>query len=209
MSAYVRSQTIIEKLRLEMPVEVTLPDPVTGQPFTIRRDNVLALLTIDTHNLLVEGQSIPPLYAEAGRAEQAATLAAARAEMSYRRWKAQCAAKIRAERAGGKGPTKDEVEEFYRLQPDYEEMCMASKQFEALAGLFESIRWAFQIKAQVQHDQTLLLKENERNVRLDDAVDRMREIEELEREAAEIIARSQAGELPPSGTEPKRRARDI
>lgn len=208
MSAYVRAQTIIEKLRLEMPVEVTLPDPWTGRPFTVRRDNILALLAIDTHNLLVEGQSIPPLYAEAGRLEQAATFAAAKAEMEYRRWKAQKAMAFRA--ASGK-VTKDQVEESYRLDPAYEEMCLAGKRFEALAGLAESIRWAFQIKGQVQHDQTLMLRESEKSVRLDDEVDRMREMETLERHAAEVFARSrdEVEAMQAGNAEVPRRARGL
>jgi hypothetical protein len=204
VSAYVRSSEIVERLKLDLPVEVTLPDPWTGEPFTVKRENYLAILCIDSHNLLFEGQPIPPLYAEAGRAARAAQYQAELAEIQYRKWKAQRSAELREKApekktASGKpaakqGPTVQQIENFYRTHEDYEKMASASKRFEALAGLFQDIRNAFSFKSKLQHDQTILTGAYEGVVRKDDQLDRLREIEALEADAELVTSASGSAE---------------
>jgi hypothetical protein len=190
MSAYARSAEIIRRLKLEMPVEVTLPDVISSKPFSIRRDNVLALLTIDTANLLVEGQSVAAFYVEMGRAQRAAELAAAKAEIIYRKWKADQSSRFRISRSEKK-PTKDECEENYRTNPAYEEMASASEKFKALAGLFDDIKRGFDIKGRVVHDQTTMVLGHERATRADDDFDRLSEMESIEEEVAQMMSKSE------------------
>jgi hypothetical protein len=192
VSAYVRSSEIVERLKLRLPVEVTLPDAWTGEPFTVRRDNYLAILTIDTHNLLFEGQALSPLMAEAGRAARAAQYQAELAEIRYRKWKAQRGAELREnlKKANEKAPTKDAVETFYRSHDDYEKMASEPKKYEALAGLFSDLRNAFHVKSKIEHDQAYLTGTYESVERADAQFDRLREIETLEEEAEAVLAAS-------------------
>lgn len=204
MSAYVRSRDIIERLKLEMPVQVTLPDPWTGAPFEVRRDNYLAILTLDFENLPFEGQSLAAFYAEAGRAARAATYQSELAEIQYRKWKAQraaeCADKMPEKKtASGKpaakqGPTKDEIEQFYRTHEDYEAVASAAARYRALAGLFEDVRKGFELKQRTHETSQRMSGSYERVIDAEGRLDRMDEIENLEREAAEVIANSGAAE---------------
>ncbi len=200
MSAYVRSAEIVRRLQLELPIEVELPDPWTGEPFVVKRSNILAMLTIDSHNLVFEAQPIPPLFAEAGRAARAAEYQAELAEIRYRKWKAQKAAECRKNapekktakgaKAVRQGPTGDEITAFYQLHEDYEEMSGASARYRALAGLFSDIRLAFKLKGELQQTQTYLTSAHEKVMRQDDNLDRLKEIESLEVEAEKVIAAS-------------------
>jgi hypothetical protein len=190
MTAYVRSHEIVERLKLAMPAHLTLIDPMSGESFEIHRDNYLSMLVIDSHNLLFEGQPLPALYAEAGRACRAAEYAHDLAEVRYKRWKAQRAAEFRDKRKEGKGPTVAEVEEFYRCHEQYEAMAMDPKRWSAIAGLLEDVRDAFGIKQRIQHDQTALLGAYERVEQVDGEFDRLREMESLEREAEAVMAAS-------------------
>lgn len=191
MSAYVRSAEIIRRLKLELPVSVTLIDILTDQPYTVHRDNLLALLTLDTENLLLEGQSHAALYAEMARAQRSAERMSAKCEMEYRRWQAQLSEVLRHDkRYETKKPTKEECESNYRTHADYEKMSMAGKHFAALAGLFEDFKRAFDIKGRAVHDQTELMKGHENAERVDDGLDRMKEMETLEAEAEKAIVES-------------------
>ena len=197
---YASSAEIIRRLKLEMPISVTYVDPFTGGPMTMHRENVLALLVVDTHNLIIEGQACAALYAEMGRFARAATYATAQAETKYRKWKAQmrheCAANTpekktaAGKKAAKQGPTGDEVETYYRMHKDYEEIANAPHKLAAQAGLFEDLRWAFKLKAETHNDQTKLLGGHERTMRMDDSNERLTELESLQREANDIIAAS-------------------
>jgi len=200
MPAYVRAHEIVERLKLSLPVAVELADPWTGEPFVVQRDNYLAVLAIDSHNLVFEAQPIPPLYAEAGRAARAAEYHAELAEIRYRKWKAQRAAELREKQpakltkagkpAARQGPTGDEISAFYQTHEDYEEMAAAPARFRALAGLFADLRAAFRLKASLQETQSYLNSAHEKVLRQDDNLDRLREIEGLEHDAAEVITAS-------------------
>jgi hypothetical protein len=169
-----------------MPVNVTLPDPWTGEPFTVRRENYLAILTVDSHNLLFEGQPLAAFMAEAGRASRAATYQAELAEIRYRKWRSQRATECRQQKSEKK-PSEKAVEEYYRSHKDYEEMASQSKRFEALSGLFSDLRDAFREKSRIQHDQTYLTGAYESVERADENFDRLQEIETLEEEAEKVM----------------------
>jgi len=202
---YASSAAIIRRVKLEMPISVTYEDPFTGGPMTMHRENVLALLVVDTHNLIVEGQACAALYAEMGRFARAAQLAADKAETRYRKWKAQmrheCASKSEPKKtASGKlaskqGPTGDEVETYYRTHADYEAMANEPRTLGAQAGIFEDLRWAFKLKGETHSDQVKLLGGHERTMRMDDSNERLGELESLQKEAEEIIAASGSAEL--------------
>jgi hypothetical protein len=192
MSAYVRSQEIVERLRLELPMKLELPDPWTGEPFQIDRRNYLAALVIDSHNLVFEGQAIPALYAEAGRAARAAEYQAELAATRFARWKAQRVAEClsKAEQAKEKRPTDKQTEAFYRTHDDYEKLASAGPRYHALAGVLSDVREAFRLKSKLQHDQVVLLGAYENVMRVEGELDRLSEIEVLEREAEDVIAKS-------------------
>jgi len=202
---YASSAEIIRRLKLEMPISVVYEDPFPPHgPMSMHRENVLALLVVDTHNLVIDGQACAALYAEMGRFARAAQLAADKAETRYRKWKAQmrheCAAKAAPKKtAGGKlaakqGPTGDEVETYYRTHKDYEALANEPRTLAAQAGLFEDLRWAFKLKAETHNDHAKLLGGHERTMRMDDANERLTELESLQREANEIIAASGSAE---------------
>jgi hypothetical protein len=185
---YASSATIIRRLKLELPVSVTYEDPFTGEPITCHRDNMLALLVVDTHNLVVEGQTCAALYAEMGRFARAAEYAAGKADTAYVRWKAE-----KANEARGKSKaklTKEQVENFYRTHDEYEQYANEPKKLLAQAGLFEDLRWAFKLKGETHSDQTRLLGGHERTMRKDDEVERLAELESLQAEASKVIEES-------------------
>ena len=142
---YRRAAEIVRKVRMEMPVNVSLTDPVTGQPFEVNRANVLESLTIDTAVPELEAQTIAALYALFGRAQRASEYAAALAEAHYVAWKSGIARDARAK--GGK-ITAAEAEEAYRTHAEYVERQTQPDRYRALAGLFEDIKKGFQIKGE-------------------------------------------------------------
>lgn len=149
-SPYTEASEIAKRLRSEMPISLTLHDPVSGQPYTIERDNILRMLVVDAPNIITEAQMVPLLYGEMARAQRACERAASSAERSFVGWKASVAAEARSKAAkeGGK-ITNDAASEAYRTHPDYAEKANLATYYEKLAGLFEDFKKAFDIKGRM------------------------------------------------------------
>jgi hypothetical protein len=180
----IESREIIERIRLKMPLVVTLPDPITGAPFTINRDNMLALLVVDLNNLAFESQTVAALYAEVGRIRAAAYRAHQEAQVRYRQWQTQRRAECR--KKADKKPTKEELEDFYRGHSDYQKVYQEQIDMAALVSLADDLKKAFDIKSR----QLLSLSsETFGHNQMQNASDRIGEIE-LEQLAMEATERS-------------------
>ena len=57
-------QDVVKRLRAEMPMKLSLIDPVSGQAFVIDRENLLALLVVDVRDVMSDAQTVAMLYAE-------------------------------------------------------------------------------------------------------------------------------------------------
>jgi hypothetical protein len=194
MGVYARAQKIVERLHLEMPVKITLRDVVSGEPFIVEKANVLAALVVEADDLVLEGQPLAAFFAQAARYAHAAGLEADRAELAYARWKAEKGEELRASRedAGGKKPTKEEIESHYRTSDDYEERALTPRRWKRIADLFGDVRRAFEIKGRVEHDQAVMAAGTERTLRLDDDADRLRDLERWESIEERAIAETRA-----------------
>ena len=138
---------VVSRLKLSMPVKATLRDPISGAEFTVERDNILALLVVDTPNLLYESQSCSALYMDCARAKRACERASAVAEREFIAWKASTSAAARA-----KSDTKitdKAAEEAYRTHPDYLKKADLPAYYKTLADVFEDAMNAFQMKAKM------------------------------------------------------------
>ncbi len=191
---YARAQTIVERLRLELPVKVTMRDIFTDEPFTVAKRNVLAALVVEADDLVLEGQPLPAFYAQASRAKQAAQLESDRAELAYARWKAERGEELRAQRetSGAKKPTKDEVEAYYRTHEDYELEALSTRRWKVISELFGDVREAFEIKSKVAHDHAVMAAGTERVLKLDDDADRLKDLEHWESIEERAIAETRA-----------------
>jgi hypothetical protein len=173
------ANVIVKRLQLEMPIEITLPDPISGANFTLSRENILSLLVIDTPNLALDSQSVAAHYATMARAQRACERAAASGEASYRAWKARTAEEFRKANKDRK-ITVAEVEEYYRGHEDYEKVSSLPNYYEKLAGLFDDLKRAFEIKSRLISSQVHMLGG----------------------ELAAHRAESRGGEMPPMPTTP-------
>lgn len=142
MSAY---KTIIEKLRLRMPLVVTLPDPISGEPFSINRDNILQLLVIDTANLHFEAATLAALYGEMARIHAAAIKHHEDEEVLLRTWKAQMREEHR--RACEKKPTDRACDDYYQQHPEYKDRYQKTIDARVLIGLSDDLKKAFELKS--------------------------------------------------------------
>lgn len=147
MTTLATVQDVVKKFRAEMPVSVTLHDPITGKEYTVQRENMLALLVVDVQSPYADAQTVAMFYAECARAQRACERAAAAAERSFVAWKAHVSGEARR-KATGK-ITGAEAEEAYRTHKDYETKASASVYYESLGGLFEDLKQAFSIKARM------------------------------------------------------------
>lgn len=141
-------QEVVKRLRAEMPLTVTLPDVTSLGEFTVKRENILALLVVDVRDLVSDAQSVAMLYAECARAQRASERAAAAAEREFTSWKSQIAGEARR-KGGEKKLTVAEAEDAYRTHGEYTSKAGAVAYYEALAGLFEDLKQAFAIKARM------------------------------------------------------------
>ena len=202
----IESREIIERIRLKMPLVVTLPDPITGEPFTINRDNLLALLVIDASNLTFEAQTVAALYGEAARIRAAAHKAHQEAEVRFRIWKMHKRNECRA-RATDKKPNKEEIEDFYRSADDYQERYQEQIDLSAIVSLADDLKRAYEIKSRQLES---LSRDSFGHNQIQKPGDRMGEVE-LERLAMDTHAASGAaqaaadfreGKNSPSGSGP-------
>lgn len=164
------STEILDRLRLRMPLSVSLTDPLSGKPFTIQRDNLLALLVVDFSNIVLELQTVALLYGEMARLSVAAKYDKEQAEMRLRIWKthvvgeAQRLARLEPaaeepEEAAGKkskgkpkppkadkGLSEHAKQDAYRAHPEYEAMYRPVQYADSLVSLAEDLKTAFEIK---------------------------------------------------------------
>lgn len=145
-SRHVRAREAAERFRAQLPVHLDLVDPATGAPFVFSREDVLRGLIVDRHALDADLQVIGAQFAELARAHRACEYAEARAEVALRSWKAE---RSNESRSKGAKVTVAQTEAEYRTHPDYEEMSTAPARWKALAGLFDDLKTAFRIKADV------------------------------------------------------------
>jgi hypothetical protein len=132
---------------MAMPIEITVPDPVTGGDLTYKRDDIMRALIIDRTDLAGEACVVAGQYVEIARMERACRSASERAGTSYARWKADIADDFRRKSAGDKKPTEKQVEEAYRTHKDYERMAGLGAYYEQLGELFGDVKRAFDIKS--------------------------------------------------------------
>lgn len=148
MSNHVRAAEVVRRMKLSMPVYLTMTDPFTGQPYVLSKENLLALLALDVTRLTFEGQVVPALHAEIARAQRACEGEAIKAEVAYRKWKAQIATQTRAEQRDTK-LTEKAVEESYRTKPEYETMSEAPERWNLLARLFGDLKDSVRLKGEM------------------------------------------------------------
>lgn len=154
-SVFASQAEIVKRLKLEMPVQVKIHDPITGHEVTLARDNLLAMLVIDTPNLVYDSQWLAALYMEMARARRACERAAAHADRQFVKWKAEIASQARAK--SEKKLTSDQAEEAYRTHPDYEERASVGAYYKTLAELFEDAMQAFTLKSRMIEAQSRIL----------------------------------------------------
>jgi succinyl-CoA synthetase beta subunit len=157
--AYANPKKLLKQLKLSMPVAVTLEDPVSGSPITLAYENLHSLLLVDVNALVLEEQVIASLYAEMARFQRAAEYAASKADGRYRAWRAQIQDEAReeAKASGKKAPTVKALEDAYRGHADYDAKSNEGKRLEAIAGLFDDLKWAFRMKADVMREQSRII----------------------------------------------------
>lgn len=173
MGHLLRSADIIRQLKLHLPVHVVYPDPFGGTPVECRRDNLLALLVVDSADIITEGQYVAALYGEMGRLANAAAFAAERQEAEYRRWQAIVSNEYRLTtfKNAKKNPTVDETKNHYRSLPEYDARKVASVQLRAQAKIFEDLREAFAIKGRIIAEHSRVLRGYEAAARTEVTVD--------------------------------------
>lgn len=154
-SVYASMGEIVKRLKLEMPLQVKIHDPITGHEVTLARENLLAMLVIDTPNLIYDSQWLSALYMEMARARRACERASAHADRQFVKWKAEIAAQARAK--AEKKLTGAEAEEAYRTHPEYEDRASVSAYYKTLADLFEDAMTAFQLKGRMIEAQSRIL----------------------------------------------------
>lgn len=189
----VRPADIIKRLNLYLPIHLEgLIDPL-GNEFSIRRENLMALLTTDIEALPFDSQSIAPLFMEMARAQRSCEWGAEQLRTRYVQWKALKGKELRQAReaADEKKPTVAEVEEYYRTHAEYEEMAMAPASLDTLALLFSDAKDAFLMKSRAQDKQFRLVAGHEQSLRFDDQQSRLDSLADLDDSAvAETVANS-------------------
>lgn len=141
-------QDVVKKLRADMPVRLTIHDPISGAEFTIERENMLAHLVVDVNDVLADAQTVAMFYAECARAQRACERAAATGEREFVAWKAYVSGEARR-KSGDKKITVAETEDAYRTHKDYQTKAGVQTYYTALAGLFEDLKMAFSIKSRM------------------------------------------------------------
>lgn len=178
-------QSLIQRLRTQLPLSVILTDPFTKQSLEVKRENVLQEFIVDTANLGMESQMVPALYVEFARLERAAEYSADVAAAKYTQWKSERASEFRAfapdapapaSKARGKKAddgepkpvkvTNAQAEEYYRSHEDYLSVRDEEMRLRALQGLFAACREGMQMKSRMIDSQ-------HRSVRGYEGVERM------------------------------------
>ena len=187
MGPYYAAAELVRILRTTMPIQITLPDPITGEPFQLERDDVLASLVVDTPHLHQEAQLVAAQYATFSRARRGAELAAERADFAYAKWKSGQSAQFRANNKNVK-TTVAEVEDYYRGLPDYQAMATEGARLRAIAGVMEDVMKAFSIKANVIRDQYQGLQRSQANFAVEDRAQHSHEPFQVPQGAPPIVS---------------------
>lgn len=167
---------LMDRVRTQMPINLTVPDPFSGQPIQVHREDVMRIMVIDGGNLLADGQVLAAHFVEFARAQRACEYSAEYAERGYKKWRAQRSNELRhsAKTKETKAPTVAETEDAYRVHADYERVSSEPARWLMLAGIFEDLKNAMQIKSRVLTAQLHNLNDYERTVRAEDKVERSR-----------------------------------
>lgn len=214
-AAYLKPEAILKKLKLVMPITLTLEDPITRQPITISYENMHQMLLVDLTALPLEDQIVSALYAEMGRFQRASEYAVGRAEIRYRKWKAVRSEELKTDRKNKKekAPTKEAVEAYYRDHEEYEHISGECDRLKAIAGLFDDLKWSFKMKSTHMQSASRMILGYEQ---MQGASERMAASGSAERASdrlndyislAEQAIALTVGAV--SGTEPKRTARPL
>jgi len=139
-------QDVVKALKADMPVRLTIHDPITGAEYSLDRANILQNLVVDVRDPWADAQTVAMHYAECARAQRACERAAAAAEREFVSWKAGI---MRSARSGDKKVTVSEAEGAYRTHSDYAAKAATQDYFTSLAGLFDDLKQAFSIKARM------------------------------------------------------------
>ena len=113
----ITSREIIDSFRQRFPLKVTLPAPITGEPFTVDHKNLLALVVSDPGNLGCESQTVAMLFVEMSRLRAAAVRSSDEIDVRFRSWKSQKRMEAKSKAKDGKITDKAQ-EDFYRTHPD-------------------------------------------------------------------------------------------
>jgi len=133
-------------------------------------------------DVLGDSQWIAALYAEMARFESAASLAADKAEIEYRRWKASKAIALRL----AKKVTVAEIEESYRADPGYEAIAIAPVRMRAQAAVFQGVKEALSIKSKMLDAGLRNLRGHEQALRVEDNSDRFADMNPVQQEAMTV-----------------------
>ena len=187
MTVYAELAHLRDQMKHQFPLEISLHDPVTGEPFSVTRADLIGMLLVDSSNLMLEGQMVAAQYMEASRLRRASQLSRFGAERVLRQWKAKTAMDYRE--TAEKKVTVAETEAHYRLLPEYTQLQQAIEYTTTLEGLFEDLQRAINMKSSIIRSQTQLVIGHERVFKAEDEAD-------LEATAAAAIARTRSGETP-------------
>lgn len=203
MSAYTRSAELLQRLRLDFPIRVEVPDAMTGEVLTFERENFFRVFVIDAPNMGPDQQSASAYYVEMSRFQRACEKAAAMAEISYRTWKSSMMAECVA-RSTTKKPTVAEMEAYYRGHSKYSSMAGAPEYWKALAGLFADAKAAIKIKSEIMISMNRTVQGWDTTHASEAKQEEMGEerLEELEEKARAVIAASSAPRVTPSAHTP-------
>ncbi len=153
------SRDLVERLGTKLPLVMEFADPITGAPFVVNRDNMLSLLAIDVDNLVLESQTCPMLFGEMARVHRAAEFALEQAEAEFRSFKGRKSMEARGQLNNGhdakgnlKPPTKEQVEEFYRADPDYLPQYSRLNRLRVIPGLIVDLKKGFEMKLRALGD---------------------------------------------------------
>ena len=212
----ISTRDLIEKMGTKLPLSMEFPDPMTGEPFTVNRDNMLALLAIDCDHLVLESQTVAMMFGEMARVHAAAKMAKLQIDAQFRSWQAQKSMEARSKLDGGmttakvpvkKPPTADQIKEFYRTHPDYAEQYRAVDRMAVIVDLLADLKQGFRMKQGALHDLHSVTFGHDQVQASDDRLAEMAEAIKTRAipmmlEAGTDLAEIVAGRLPfPGGTD--------
>lgn len=147
-------EKLLNELRLKMPLDLTVTDPMTRQPMALSYANMHELLVIDTSALMVDSAVVANLYAEMVRFQKAVEWQADRAASRFAQWKAD---QVKAAKSSTPKATVQQIEAEYRTHADYDEIANEEARYRAIVGVLAGLAEAFRIKARMMSDHTRIV----------------------------------------------------